>query len=207
LSRIGGRRAAGRLRAPASARRVARRLRPLALPAPLLALAMFIGGVPGVILGWVAVLLGIDRLLERLMGAGSAPAEADRTFKRLQRERRRAERRHASAPLEYLHEDEGRVALARRRALGVQPIPVASIAGTVDPHKAQAFDRALRPPHYSRGRWTLMFRAAAEGAQMPPISVYRIGESHYVRDGHHRASVARARGADEIEAEVVELSR
>ena len=29
---------------------------------------------------------------------------------------------------------------------------------------------------------------------MPPISVYRVGDLHFVRDGHHRVSVARAQG-------------
>ena len=33
-------------------------------------------------------------------------------------------------------------------------------------------------------------------SRMPPIDVYRIGELHFVRDGHHRVSVARALGRD-----------
>jgi ParB-like nuclease domain len=40
---------------------------------------------------------------------------------------------------------------------------------------------------------------------LPPISVYRLCGAHYVRDGHHRVSVARALGATEIDAEVTEL--
>ena len=50
-----------------------------------------------------------------------------------------------------------------------------------------------------------MYRAVRRGAQLPPISVYRVGEQHFVRDGHHRVSVARAMGADSIDAVVVEL--
>ena len=42
---------------------------------------------------------------------------------------------------------------------------------------------------------------------MPPISVYRVGEAHYIRDGHHRVSVARALGAAAIDGHVVELIR
>ena len=41
---------------------------------------------------------------------------------------------------------------------------------------------------------------------MPPISVYRIGEVYFVRDGHHRVSVARALGRTDIDAYVVESS-
>ena len=40
---------------------------------------------------------------------------------------------------------------------------------------------------------------------MPPIDVYRIGDMHFVRDGHHRVSVARQLGLDVIEANVTEI--
>jgi len=51
-----------------------------------------------------------------------------------------------------------------------------------------------------------MYLAAQRGAEMPPISVYRFRDQHYVADGHHRVSVARALGAEHIEAHVVELT-
>jgi hypothetical protein len=89
--------------------------------------------------------------------------------------------------------------------LGTVSIPVDSIVGTVDRHKAATFDSSFRPPGFSRGRWTLMYRAARRGAELPPIDVYRVGAQHYVRDGHHRVSVARALGVDAIDAVVVEL--
>jgi ParB-like chromosome segregation protein Spo0J len=37
---------------------------------------------------------------------------------------------------------------------------------------------------------------------LPPISVVRVGDGYAVRDGHHRVSVARARGAETIDATV-----
>ncbi len=37
------------------------------------------------------------------------------------------------------------------------------------------------------------------------IDVFRVGEAHFVRDGHHRVSVARAQGDDTIDARVVEV--
>jgi hypothetical protein len=52
-----------------------------------------------------------------------------------------------------------------------------------------------------------MYHAIDAGAALPPISVYRLDGDHYVRDGHHRVSVARARGATDIDAEVTELKR
>ena len=35
---------------------------------------------------------------------------------------------------------------------------------------------------------------------LPPISVTQIGDAYAIRDGHHRVSVARARGAATIDA-------
>ena len=178
-----------------------RRLRPAALPAALLAGGIALGGFPGFIAGFVAALLGIDRLLDRLGGfAGWGMDDAGRRFDRLARERRRHPSRCA-----YLAEDTGPAATAKRVRLGVIPIAVASIVGTVDPHKAEAFDAEFRPPPYGRQRWCQMFHAVQAGAALPPISVYRHAGLHYVRDGHHRVSVARALGVVEIDADVTEL--
>jgi hypothetical protein len=44
--------------------------------------------------------------------------------------------------------------------------------------------------------------AEQRGTVLPPISVVQVGESYAVRDGHHRVSVARARGALTIDAAV-----
>lgn len=48
--------------------------------------------------------------------------------------------------------------------------------------------------------------ANRRGAPIPPISVYRLGDRHFVRDGHHRVSVAHSLGMAAIDAEVVELA-
>ena len=190
-----------------------RSARPLLVPAPLAAGAVATGGVPGFLLGFAAVLLLVDRLLDRVIGVtGASRIEAEHKFHRLARERRLAEleRRLRRLPpggdeLVYMAMDTGQAAMARRRPLGLQPIATLSIVGTVDAHKATTFDCCFRPPNWSRGRWTLMYLAARRGSQMPPISVYRVGDEHFVRDGHHRVSVARALGADDIDAHVVEL--
>jgi len=150
-------------------------------------------------------------VIDRLIGRVGAPAEpAAAIYRRTARARRRADlaarlRRREPAGLAYLPTDTGWAATARRRRAGVQPIAVASIVGTVEPHKAAAFDAQLRPPAFTRGRWTLICAAFQRGDALPPIAVYRVGARHYVRDGHHRASVARAAGAHAIDADVVEL--
>jgi hypothetical protein len=193
-----------------------RSLRPWLLPIAVLGVALVLQGLGGVILGFVGVLLLIDRGLDRglrTLGGGS-PIDADRLFTKLTRERSHAARvrarRHEPADgndLVYLAVDVGWAATAQRRRLGVQSIAVDSVVGTVDRHKAATFDREFRPPPFSRGRWTLMWQAVQHGTTMPPVSVYRVGAEHYLRDGHHRVSVARAVGAEVLEAEVTELVR
>jgi hypothetical protein len=200
--------APGRLRRPAP-----RTLLRALLPALLLAAAFVAGGAPGVILGFVAALLVLDRMLDHAIGfSGWGMLDAERSFRRLARQRRRTalgRRLHHLPPdgdrLAYLADDTGWAAVAGRRAIGVQTIAVESIVGTVDGHKSVAFDGSFRPPRWSRGRWTLMYLAARAGTRLPPISVYRVGGDHFVRDGHHRVSVARALGTGAIDAEVVEL--
>jgi hypothetical protein len=166
------------------------------LPLGLAGGAVLAGGVPGFLLAFTAGLLVVDRLLDL---AGAKMVSADQAFSK--RVRRRGE------SLEYLADDTGWAATAPRRRLPVEAIPVDSITGTTDPHKAAAFDRELRPPQWSRERWKQLYVTAQRGAPLPPVSVYRVGDKHYVRDGHHRVSVSRALGAESIDAQVVELGR
>jgi len=93
-----------------------------------------------------------------------------------------------------------------RRDLGIQTIPLDSIVGTVDRQRAQ-FDRAFRPMTGElRDRWQRVATARRSGVALPPIDVYRVGGLHFVEDGHHRVSVARALGDDTIDARVREIS-
>ena len=90
------------------------------------------------------------------------------------------------------------------RRLGQQVIPLDSIVGTVD--RTREFDRQFRPTTGRvRGRWERVAAAMRRGESLPPIDVYRIGELHFVRDGHHRVSVARALGRSDIDAYVTEV--
>jgi len=94
---------------------------------------------------------------------------------------------------------------AGSRDLGLQSIALDSIVGTAD-QRTGDFDRSFRPTSTRvRGRWERIALAERRGEAMPPIDVYRIGELHFVRDGHHRVSVARARRRTHIEAYVREV--
>jgi hypothetical protein len=97
-------------------------------------------------------------------------------------------------------------ALGRRgeRRLGQQLIQLDSIVGTVD--RGREFDRRFRPTSQRvRPRWERIATAQRRGEGMPPIDVYRIGDLHFVKDGHHRVSVARALGHKDINAFVTEI--
>jgi hypothetical protein len=103
--------------------------------------------------------------------------------------------------------DEVVEALGRRgeRRLGLQTIDLDSIVGTVD-RSRRDFDRNFRPAsHRMRRRWQGIATAMRRGADMPPIEVYRVGQLHFVIDGHHRVSVARQLGLDKIDARVTEI--
>jgi hypothetical protein len=102
--------------------------------------------------------------------------------------------------------DEVVQALGRRgeRRLGLQSIDLDSIVGTVD--RGREFDRRFRPTTGRvRPRWERIATAQRKGQSMPPIDVYRIGELHFVKDGHHRVSVAKALGYSQIDAYVTEV--
>jgi hypothetical protein len=87
------------------------------------------------------------------------------------------------------------------RRLGQQLISLDSIVGTVD--RSREFDRSFLPTSPRvRERWQRINLAQRKGEPMPPIDVYRIGELHFVKDGHHRVSVARALGHRDINAYV-----
>ena len=85
---------------------------------------------------------------------------------------------------------------------GVRDIPIAAIAGTLEPHRAAQFDGEFRPTKRVRRRWTSIWLAEHRGVELPPISVAAVGGAYAIRDGHHRVSVARARGALTIAAVV-----
>jgi hypothetical protein len=97
-------------------------------------------------------------------------------------------------------------ALGRRgeRSLGIKVIPLDQIVGSVD--KVRDFDRRFRPTSdRSRRRWERLAEKTRMGEYLPPIDVYKLGNLYFVRDGHHRVSVARAQGVDQIEAAVTEI--
>ena len=134
-----------------------------------------------------------------MLMTGSPQIDAERAFNRAARGRRMAALTRRLRGLDVIDE---RCVRRRRRPPGrdVVEIPVAAINGTVEPSRAAQFDRDFRPAPIARTRWQRVWLAEHKGTSLPPISVVAVGDSYALRDGHHRVSVARARGALTIDA-------
>jgi hypothetical protein len=143
-----------------------------------------------------------------MLMTGSGSVDAERAFARAARARRRAAlvrrlRGEGADGGRLTVYDEGRVHGCRTDlGRGVREIPLGAIRGTLEPSRASLFDRCFRPARAARSRWQRLWLAEQRGAVLPPISVVPVGDAYAVRDGHHRVSVARARGALTIDATV-----
>ena len=133
-----------------------------------------------------------------------ATAEAQGAFGAVSRARRRAAlrcrvlaRRCGCDGLPVL---DGRTPVGGAGPARVRQIPLAAITATVEPNRAAQFDREFRPAATARERWMRIWLAEHRGTVLPPVSVVRVGDAYAVRDGHHRVSVAKARGAVAIDA-------
>jgi hypothetical protein len=141
-----------------------------------------------------------------MLATGSAMIDAERAFARMTRARRRAAllrrlRREPSECGRLPVFDELCMAVGRAaRRAGRREIPLRSIRGTLEPSRAAQFDPDFRPAPIARSRWQRVWLAEQRGAPLPPISVLAVGDEYVLRDGHHRVSVARARGALTIDA-------
>lgn len=85
--------------------------------------------------------------------------------------------------------------------LGCMTIPVAKIRGSEC--RGRDFDDNFLPlAERFRQRWASVYAARLCGVPLPAVSVVQVDEVYYVRDGHHRVSVARMLGEEYIEAHV-----
>jgi hypothetical protein len=130
------------------------------------------------------------------------------------RARRRATIAHLAARLRGEPDDVGVVlpyeeviaalGFVSEHSVGLEVVPLHAIVGTVD--RSRDFDRRFRPTTGRvRSRWEQIATAMRRGESMPPVDLVRIGEIYFVRDGHHRVSVARALGLTDIDAYVTEV--
>ncbi|RIK41996.1 MAG: hypothetical protein DCC55_10315 [Chloroflexi bacterium] len=91
--------------------------------------------------------------------------------------------------------------LATRAHAGIQLVPIAKICGSEG--RSDDFDADFRPLRAnSMDRWVDIAIARSRDVPLPAVELVQIGDLYFVRDGHHRISVAKMAGQLEIEAEV-----
>lgn len=85
----------------------------------------------------------------------------------------------------------------------LQRIALQQVQGSVSQARSQEFNADFQPVKYHlRDRWVRVAQASFQQKVLPPVELVRVGEAYFVMDGHHRVSVAKTLGHDEILAHV-----
>ena len=88
--------------------------------------------------------------------------------------------------------------------VGTKIVEAEKIVGSVG--RQSDFDRSFLPVRASvEARWKRVDRAFRRIEDLPPVSLYKIGDAYFVLDGHHRLSVVRYHGVPTVEAVVTEF--
>ena len=88
-----------------------------------------------------------------------------------------------------------------RHYAGIQSVLINQIRGTEG--RSEDFDAGFSLLNErSKSRWMSIATARQFGTPMPPVELIQVGNTYFVRDGHHRISVALAFGEEAIDAEV-----
>jgi nucleotide-binding universal stress UspA family protein len=87
----------------------------------------------------------------------------------------------------------------------LEDIPIDAIIGSVG--RYLDFTRDFLPrKDEDQARWTNLKMAVEELSGLPPIEVYQVGEAYFIRDGHHRVSIAKHNNATHIQAYVTKVN-
>jgi hypothetical protein len=88
-----------------------------------------------------------------------------------------------------------------QHAAGSQAVLLSQIVGSEG--RAQEFDSTFAPlKNHTKQRWITIATMMELGEALPLVTLVQIGDNYFVRDGHHRVSVARALGYAYIDANV-----
>ncbi len=85
---------------------------------------------------------------------------------------------------------------------GTRPVRISKIRGSEG--RCQDFDQEFNPrSEKNLARWLSVAQAKLRGVVLPPVELIQVGDTYFVRDGHHRISVAHALGEEYIDAEII----
>lgn len=81
-------------------------------------------------------------------------------------------------------------------------IDITRIVGSVN--KAEDFDEFFRPkkPQSTYTSWKNIYKVWYSKGHFPPVRLYELQGEYYVEDGHHRISVMKTIGVDQVRSEV-----
>ncbi len=90
----------------------------------------------------------------------------------------------------------------RSAYVGIHTVRIDQIRGSES--RCLDFDQEFNPrSDKSRSRWISVAQAKLNGTVLPPVELVQVGSTYFVRDGHHRISVAHSLGEKYIEAEII----
>ena len=94
------------------------------------------------------------------------------------------------------------ICLGSRHYSGVQSVEISKIRGSEG--RSKDFDISFRPLLKNHAqRWQSVAAARLENKPLPPVELVQVGNTYFVRDGHHRISVSKALGEEFIDAVLV----
>lgn len=110
---------------------------------------------------------------------------------------------HRIDPLDNLHQLDNTARLNPRIQQGIQTVAIKHITGSEG--RMADFNKGFEPLNEAtKDRWVSIAEARQQGASLPAVDLIKVGSRYYVRDGHHRISVARAMGELFVDARVTE---
>jgi hypothetical protein len=95
-------------------------------------------------------------------------------------------------------------AIRGQHSLGLRSVEIDRIVGTES--RADDFDGDFNPRHDRMfHRWVRIAELQLSQANLPAVELIQVENEYFVRDGHHRISVARALGSAFIDAQVTRI--
>jgi hypothetical protein len=95
-----------------------------------------------------------------------------------------------------------RLTMKSRYYIGIRAVPLKRIRGSEA--RSEDFDADFCPTQtHTKDRWVRIAIARRMGTALPAVQLIQIGDDYFVRDGHHRISVARAMREEYVDAEVI----